>query len=99
MRKDARIEQLTLQLEHEKEKRREMEFVQRFVAVGLRTLSLRMLTAGVLVADCLLCAWALWVGTWQSLLAALLFSVVSWAVLYLRPPNVKEQGNEEGVVP
>lgn len=90
-----RIEQLELQLKEERKFRNEIEMVQQVIRVGLKALSLRMLTTLVLVADCVLFAWAISIGTWQALVTAVFFAVVTWCVLHLRPSNVKEKGNEE----
>ena len=91
VKKADRLEQLTLQLEAEKAKNRELELVQRIVEVGIRALSLRMLTTFVLIADTLLFAFAVYVGTWQAILAAVLFAVAAWSVLFLKPSERKEE--------
>lgn len=99
MTKEQRIEQLTLQLDEQKRRyANDIEMAQQLAALALRALSVRMLTTLVLVADVVLFAGALYLGTWQSILTAVLFAAATWAVLHLRPPNVKEKGNEEGVV-
>ena len=100
MSKDQTIKQLTLQLDEQKRRYRDdIEMAQQLSALALRALSVRMLTTLVLLADVVVFAWALYLGTWQSVLTAVLFAVATWAVLYLRPPNVKEKVNEEGNIP
>lgn len=89
MTKDAHIAQLKLQLETERKYRDELEMVQRIIDVGLRALSLRMLTTFVLVADCILFAAALYISTWQALVAAVLFAVAGWCVLFAKPAERK----------
>lgn len=89
MRKD-RIEQLQLALDEERKFRDGVELVQRIIEVGLRALALRLLTTLVLVADCVLFAWAMAAGSWQSVGVAVLFAIAAWSVLYLRPPDRKE---------
>lgn len=84
-----RIEQLELQLKEERKYRDEIEMVQRIIDVGIKALSLRMLTTLVLLADCVLFSWAVGVGTWQALIAAVLFAIATWCVLFLKPPDRK----------
>ena len=90
MAKADRIQQLELELNQAKEKNRELQMVQEFVAVGLRALSLRMLTTFALLADFVLFAWCVASPSWVSLAAAVLFAIASWAVLHLKPERKDE---------
>lgn len=94
MKKADQVQQLTLQLEQEKAKNRELQLVQTVVEVGIRALSLRMLTTFVLVADSVMFAAALYVGTWQAILAAVLFAIAGWSVLFLKPNERKANETE-----
>lgn len=85
------LEQLELQL---KERGDALDMAQQIVAVGIKALSGRMLTAFALVADCVLFGWALANGGWQALSAAVLFAIASWCVLHLKLPTGKEEANE-----
>lgn len=95
MRNASRIEQLELQLKEEREIRNEVEMVQRIIRVGLEALSLRMLTTLVLLADCVLFAWALSIGTWQSLVTAIFFAVSTWCVLNLKMEKKHEPADDQ----
>lgn len=80
-------EQLELAL---KERASALEQSERIIRIGIEALSVRMLTAFALFADCVLFVWAIANGGWQALAAAVLFSIASWCVLHLKIRNGEE---------
>lgn len=75
------------------ERHRELDQVQRIIAVGLKALAPRLLTVLTLVADFGLFAAAMWVGTVTALAGAVLCAVATYFVLHVRLP-VKLQPEE-----
>lgn len=82
------LDQMELKL---KERGDALDMAQQIVAVGLKALSVRMLTAFALVADCVLFGWALANGGWQALAVAVLFAISSWCVLHLKLSQKREE--------
>jgi FtsH-binding integral membrane protein len=62
------------------------------LALGLRMLSMRLLTVIALVLDAGIFAWAMASDTWPRAVCAVAFAVASWCVVHLRLE--KESRNE-----
>lgn len=77
-RKSEREQQLELALAGKTEASR---LVQEMIAIGLRALGTRMLTAIALVGDVSLFAWVMVAPSWERLLGAALFAVSSWTLV------------------
>lgn len=74
-RKTEREQQLELALQGKTEA---AQLVQRMIALGLRALAQRMLTAIALLGDCILFGWVMVAPSWERLLGAVLFAVSTW---------------------
>jgi len=55
------------------------------IAVGLKTMSYRVLTILALILNAVMFGWAMKVGTWTALATAALFGVATWFLVKVSP--------------
>lgn len=60
------------------------QLMQAMISVGLRALSVRILTTVALLGDCVLFGWAMASGGWDRLAAAVLFAVATWCLVNVK---------------
>jgi hypothetical protein len=62
----------------------DQEHLAQFISIGLRLLSLRLLTLVGLVLDAAMFGWAMWAGGYDRLAVAGVFAVATWTLIHLR---------------